>query len=83
MVGGMNKIEPGIQAVNQAFAKKALSVNQNCLHLLSAMTGYSWDKNGEKPVKDGHDHFPDALRYGVCNIWPPEGIVQRFDWPYA
>lgn len=82
-LGGMNKVEPGIQAVNQAFAQQKLWVHADCLHLLSSLTGYAWDSKGEKPVKDGNDHFPDALRYGVCAIWPPKGRVVRFDWPYA
>ncbi len=48
---------------------------EGCALLIRALGGgYHLDKSGQKPVKDGfYDHLADAWRYGVINVFNPDG----------
>jgi len=68
-------IEAGVLAVRRrllaADGRIRLFVHPRCAHLIEALTMYHYppDRPGcDTPVKDGHDHAADALRYLVVNI---------------
>lgn len=56
-----------------------LVIHPRCRKLIEAMTSYHFDVERpyrEEPVKDGHDHAADALRYLVTNLDGPGGAVE-------
>ncbi len=54
---------------------------RHCPILIAAMKGgYHLDPSGQKPVKDGYyDHLADASRYGIVNLFSPDGTVGTRD----
>ena len=68
---GQNKIEEGVQAVNNALSTGRMFINQACTYLLRSAGSYVWHKFLSKPVKGKWDHAPDALRYGAMHLLPP------------
>lgn len=68
-------IEEGIVAVRRRLMRSDGSVRMyihpRCEQLIEAMVMYHYPENqlqSSKPVKDGHDHVADALRYLVVNL---------------
>jgi len=68
-------IEPGISAVRQrlrsADGRVSLFVDPCCRELIRALSMYHYPVGkleDSRPVKDGHDHAADALRYLVVNL---------------
>lgn len=69
------RIEPGIEAVKarlmSADGSVGLRVHRRCEKLIEALTAYRYpadEPESSEPVKDGHDHAADALRYMVVNL---------------
>lgn len=63
----------GIQAVRRRLAPAGdgpgLLVHARCAELVRALSSYRYgDGASSGPVKDGHDHCADALRYLVVNL---------------
>jgi hypothetical protein len=51
-----------------------LLVHRRCAHLIESLSRYHYPENRPEslePVKDGHDHAVDALRYLVVNLDRP------------
>ncbi|MCH7572486.1 MAG: hypothetical protein IH891_06175 [Planctomycetes bacterium] len=68
-------IEPGVMAVRARLRRAdnsiALKIHPRCRHLIEAMSMYHYpllQPDSFTPVKDGHDHATDALRYLVVNL---------------
>jgi hypothetical protein len=68
-------IEPGIMAVRarlkRADGSIALVIHPRCRELIEAMLQYHYPPHRDDatlPVKDGHDHAADALRYLITNL---------------
>lgn len=68
-------IEPGVMAVRARLRRAdnsiALKIHPRCRHLIEAMSMYHYpllQPDSLTPVKDGHDHAADALRYLVVNL---------------
>ncbi|MCH8209915.1 MAG: hypothetical protein IIB99_00950 [Planctomycetes bacterium] len=73
-------IETGVKAVRRRLQRAdgavGLRIHSRCNTLIEALTMYHYppDKpEAETPVKDGHDHAADALRYMIINL-------DRGDW---
>lgn len=76
-LGGTNDVSDGIQAVKQRFVvqgdgRPRLTINADCVNLISEMEAYVWahGRDGtalDKPGKDD-DHAEDALRYAVSAL---------------
>jgi hypothetical protein len=63
--------EAGIEAVRRRLDRGTLVVSSRCTGLLRAMREYHFDvrrSERDEPVKDGPDHWCDALRYLVQNL---------------
>jgi hypothetical protein len=63
--------EAGIEAVRRRLDRGTLRVSSRCTGLLRAMREYHFDikrSQRDEPVKDGPDHWCDALRYLVQNL---------------
>ncbi|MAE61323.1 MAG: hypothetical protein CMJ49_08210 [Planctomycetaceae bacterium] len=57
-----------------------LLIHPRCERLIEAMTCYHFDADRphrDEPIKDGHDHPVDALRYLVTNLYRGSGKVRR------
>ena len=78
-------LEAGIALVRARIEPAAgsprLLVHRRCANLIRALRSYRWpDEGGEgsrtggAPVKDGHDHAADALRYLVINLDAPPSV---------
>ena len=68
-------IDAGVQAVRgrlkRADGSIGLRIDPRCTSLITAMSCYHYpndEPESQKPVKDGHDHACDALRYMVVNL---------------
>jgi hypothetical protein len=68
-------LHDGLEAVRRRLdggaAGAGLIVHPRCGALIAAMSGYHFDPDRlerEEPVKDGHDHAADALRYLIVNL---------------
>lgn len=80
-------IADGIELVRAALAPAAgettLAIHPRCTGLIEAFNSYHYPppdaKNaaGDKPVKDGPDHFIDALRYFFVNRMRPKIKIVR------
>ena len=73
-------IETGIKAVRRRLQRAdgavGLRIHSRCKKLIEALTMYHYppqSPEAETPVKDGHDHAADALRYMITNL-------DRGDW---
>ncbi len=63
------RIAPAVAA--SPGAKPRLLVHHSCTRLIECLTRYHYNKDRPEdlnPVKDGHDHAPDALRYMILNL---------------
>jgi len=81
-------IAEGLELVRAALAPAAgaptLAIHPRCLRLIEAFNNYHYpppgkagDGDADKPVKDGPDHFIDALRYFFINRMRPGVAVGR------
>lgn len=84
-------IETGVMAVRRRLKRGdgsiALKIHARCTHLIEAMRNLHYPplgrgaaRNGDPPttpVKDGHDHACDALRYMITNLDDPGHTVHR------
>lgn len=64
-------------------AGPALFVHERCRVLIESLERYHYperDLESTEPVKDGHDHAVDALRYLIQNLDAPKGAKV---WKYA
>lgn len=68
-------IEDGLTAIRRRLRSGdgavRLLIDPRCTKLIEAMTMYRWDRPQSpeaRPLKDGHDHACDALRYLVVNL---------------
>jgi hypothetical protein len=55
-------------------APPRLLVHRSCTRLIECLTRYRYDEKDPEsltPMKDGHDHAPDALRYMILNLEAP------------
>ena len=68
-----NRVEDGIQAVNNALHRRQLTIDSRCKHLLSELSGYAYNPKTGKPIKQ-NDHLADCLRYGTINLLPNERV---------
>jgi len=75
-------IHTGIERVRTLLDHDQLTVEPTCVELVEALGTYHFDldrPSNTTPVKDGPDHFCDALRYGVMGInW--NGGTKRRKW---
>jgi len=66
-----NDVLSGIAKTQRRFAvvdgSPGLTVSPRCKMLISELSGYRWDKEKDKPVKED-DHACDALRYVVSSL---------------
>lgn len=72
------RIEPGLRAVSRrlrdAGGRVGLRIHRRCTTLIQAMAQYRYPArrpDAETPLKDGHDHAADALRYMITNLDRP------------
>lgn len=70
------RIGQGVDLIRQllrpAQGPPRLLIDPRCKHLVRAMAEYHYDDrnpNDTNPVKDGHDHAADALRYMLVNLF--------------
>lgn len=77
-------IEAGIALVSRRLKRAdgsvGLYIHERCEHLIQAMVQYHYppDKpERSEPVKDGHDHAADALRYMILNLDRPGRVEVR------
>lgn len=77
-------IEAGIAAVSRRLRRAdgsvGLYIHDRCERLIEAMVQYHYspDKPEQaQPVKDGHDHAADALRYMIINLDRPAKVEVR------
>ena len=63
----VNSILFGIDAVNSLIEGERLFVSDRCVPLIETCSGYVYDKDGVKPLKE-QDHLPDALRYLCASV---------------
>jgi len=77
-------IAEGIELIRAALApahgRAALAIDPKCVKLIEAFRNYHYGQPGtgeDKPVKDGHDHPIDALRYFFVNRVRPKIRVSR------
>ncbi|MEE4298773.1 MAG: hypothetical protein V2J24_04950, partial [Pseudomonadales bacterium] len=68
-------IQPGVRAVARrlkaADGRIGLLIDPRCAGLIRSLTAYRYPADqpeAELPVKDGHDHAADALRYLVAAL---------------
>jgi PBSX family phage terminase large subunit len=72
-----NTVLDGVRHVSTLLGLGLLRIHRSCEYLRSTLPEYRWDAGQQKlgkdvPSKDGNDHAPDALRYGVngtMHIW--------------
>lgn len=79
-----SRIEYGIRAVRRrlkrADGEVTLRIHQRCRRLIESLMMYHYppeDPESCTPVKDGHDHAADALRYMVINLDRDDWRVER------
>lgn len=65
-----NKVQPGIDAVNNALLSGDMVIHERNLQLLGDLAGYTWNPLTDKPNKV-NDHGPDAMRYLTMYLRPP------------
>ncbi len=73
----------GIKRVRRRLEQGTLRIAPHCEHLIRSLAGYHFDPDkprSESPVKDGHDHACDALRYLVVNLETGSGTVDERDY---
>ena len=77
-----SQIDAGIRAVRarllSADGRVRLRVHRRCASLIKALSEYHYPADEPEsltPVKDGHDHAADALRYMVVNLDQAQGQV--------
>ncbi|MEM8782469.1 MAG: hypothetical protein AAGE65_06375 [Planctomycetota bacterium] len=61
-------IAPGIEAIRRRLDHATLRIDPRCTKLIAALRAYHFDPRNlhtQTPVKDGPDHWCDALRYLV------------------
>lgn len=67
-------IESGLRDVRArlqpAEGPPRLLIHARCTRLIDAMMNYRYDDRDRAPLKDGHDHAVDALRYMITNLDP-------------
>jgi phage terminase large subunit len=81
-LGANNDVDSGIQRVRNRLGdpgdgRPRLTVSPSCENLIRELESYELKPDSDKPKKE-FDHAPDALRYGVAYLDPPEhqfGIV--------
>lgn len=59
-----------VSAVNSMLRAGRLSISPQCKHLLQALQQQGYDKTGAPDKAGGHDHWTDALGYGIHGQWP-------------
>lgn len=69
VVDAVNDVNEGIRHTSTAMARGFIRLHEDCLNGRRELPGYMWDddackRGDEKPLKT-NDHFCDALRYGV------------------
>ncbi len=87
-----SKIDPSLiprfneekgSAKPQAAEESLFVVHPRCEKLIEALRAYRFDlahPESDEPVKDGHDHAADALRYLVVNLETAWAVKQRGYW---
>lgn len=73
-----SRIIEGIKHVRRRLDQGTLRIAPHCEQLIQALASYHFDpKNphSESPVKDGHDHACDALRYLIVNLETGTGSI--------
>ncbi len=78
-------IMEGVEMVRRLLDHGQLFIHPRCTGLLLALRTYHYDvrrPRREEPVKDGPDHFCDALRYLLTNL-RMGGRLQRRDYLYG
>jgi hypothetical protein len=70
VVGGINKVQDAVHTLDEKgnVIKTRLFVTRDSHNVIQDLDNYQWEVfNGKPinvPVENGHDHAPDALRYG-------------------
>ena len=69
------RIEEGVAIIRRRLDRGTLRIDPRCGKLIRSLSEYHYDTSKptlETPVKDGHDHLCDALRYLMVNLeWGP------------
>jgi hypothetical protein len=69
-----SSIEEGLRLIRARLAPASgpptLYIHERCTHLIESLTNYRFPDNEQiaTPLKDGHDHAVDALRYMLINL---------------
>ncbi len=77
-----SRINDGLELVRSRLAPAGggtmLFIDPSCAGLIRAFQTYQWDGAGagRTPLKNGADHYIDALRYGLVNLWGA-GVERR------
>ena len=78
------RIEEGVSAVRARLCRAdgavRLRIHPRCRRLIEALTMYHYPPGQAEslsPVKDGHDHIADALRYLLVNLDAGGGVTVR------
>jgi len=78
-----SRVRDGIERIRRRLDHGQLFIHPRCSGLIEAMGGYHFDHEHpqrEEPVKDGPDHWCDALRYLVVTLERGSGQVARRDY---
>lgn len=73
-------IRAGIELIRRRLDQSTLHIAPRCQSLITSMQQYHFDPaqpNNDIPVKDGPDHFCDALRYMLINLESSRAITRR------
>jgi len=75
-----NTVDRGIGRVRWRLDRDRLTIAPRCTRLIEAMECYRFDRHTwrQQPIKDGHDHFADALRYLVMQLETLDTRVQCY-----
>ncbi|MBL8746487.1 MAG: hypothetical protein JNK58_09050 [Phycisphaerae bacterium] len=78
-------IEEGLRVIRSrlapAIGPPTLLVHERCVRLIECLMNYRYSEDVRRltPLKDGHDHAVDALRYMLTNVDAADGVgVKRY-----
>lgn len=74
LMGIRRRLEGAAPTPGEPAPAPRLMIHARCKRLITALQRYHYPEDqpeSETPVKDGHDHFVDALRYLVLNLDTP------------
>lgn len=72
-------VAQGVQRIRRRLDHGTLTISPRCAELIEAMQRYHFNADQphqDEPVKDGPDHWCDALRYLIINLELGSGSIQ-------